>query len=114
MLIRGGSDNGSRHERKVDNINGFYYGARGYSIHDYKQKNVNVLNVVSYILGVPLSVWAAWLYIGGWKGTLIWILAGAFWLVKLIRACIKVYFEYKEKQIELREKESRYDKDIFT
>jgi hypothetical protein len=111
MLIHSGNDSQGRYERTGHNNNSFFDGIGGYSLYNDKSKKVNILNLISYILGIPISAWAAWLYIDGWKGNLIWILAALFWAFKLIRAVIKLHFEIKEKNIELEEKRTRYRND---
>jgi hypothetical protein len=111
MLIHSGNNSQGRYEREGHRNGSFFNGAHGHSIYNDQSKKVNVLNTVAYILGIPLSAWAAWLYIGGWKGNLIWILAASFWVFKLIRAIVKFYFEYRREKFELRKDEEEYIKD---
>jgi hypothetical protein len=111
MLIHRSSNNAGKYERQTGRGDSFYFGANGYPIFNNKSKKVNLLNIVAYTLGIPLTAWAAWLYVGGWKGNLIVGLASAFWLIKLITAVIRLYYEMKEKEIELEEKRARYKKD---
>jgi hypothetical protein len=75
---------------------------------------VTILKIVAYSLGLGGSGWLLYLQVGGWKANALWVLMGGFWLVQTLRACVKLYYEVKEKEIELAEKRRRYDKDIFT
>lgn len=72
------------------------------------------LIAVASIFGYPISALAVWLNITNWKADVVWILAALFWAFKLVRACMKAYQEYKEKEIELQNKRDRYNKDIFS
>lgn len=114
MLIH--SDNGSadRHERKNGSDHRFLNGALGHNIHYYKPKEVTTLKIVAYLLGFTGTGWLFLLNIGGWKAQLLWAIIGLWWIVQLARACVKLYFEIKERQIELLEKRDRYKKDIFS
>jgi hypothetical protein len=114
MLVHFGSDNRDRHERKTNSRNGFHRSARGYNIHNYQPKQMTVLKVVAYMLGVSGSGWFLYMRVGGWKADALWLTMAGFWLVQMLRACLKLYFEYKDGQIELQEKRARYNKDIFT
>lgn len=114
MLIRGHNDNTGRYERKSDSNYGFYNGTGSYYLHDHKPKGkVNILNIAAYTLGIPITAWAIWLNIGGWKADILWMLAAAFWLFKLIRAIINLHYEMKDKALNLKEKQKRIDKEIF-
>lgn len=73
-----------------------------------------ILLLIANLIGFPATAWIMLLDIQTWKENFLWGLIAAFWLFKLIRACIRAYQEYQEKQIELREKKKRYDKDIFS
>lgn len=116
MLVHPGSNNANGHEREGNNRNGFYHRVGGYSIHNYKPKNgMTVVKVVAYMFGVGGS--GAFLYMrvgGGWKADVLWLVLAGFWFVQMLRACVKLYFEYRNEKIESKEKESRYNKDIFT
>lgn len=88
------------------------------SIPDYKNlkpgMDPKTLMLAISLIGVPSSVLAIWLNIATWKADVIWALAALFWLFKLFRACMRWRQEYIEKQIEIKEKRDRYNKDIFT
>lgn len=116
MLLHSGSDNAGRHERESNNRNGVHYRALGYNIHNYKPKNgMTVVKVVAYMFGVGGSGVFFYLRVGGgWKADVLWLVLAGFWFVQTLRACVKLYFEYRNEKIESKEKESRYNKDIFT
>jgi hypothetical protein len=75
---------------------------------------MTILKIIGNLLGVSGSGWLLYMGVGGWKADALWILMGSYWLVQTLRACVKLYYEVKEKEIELAEKRRRYDKDIFT
>lgn len=75
---------------------------------------MTILKIAAYILGIGGSGWLFYLRIGGWKADALWLILAAFWFVQLCRGIVKLYFEVKERQIELEEKKARYNKDIFT
>lgn len=114
MLIRNSNGFSSGHERKTDNYNGFYSGARGYSIYNYKPTKVTIFKIIGYMMGIGGSGWFLYLRVGGWKADFLWLSMAAFWVVQLCRALVKLYFEYKNSQIELKEKKARYNKDVFS
>lgn len=114
MLIHFSSGDAGRHERESNNRNGFHRSVGGYSIHNYQPKKMTVLKIVAYMLGVSGSGWFLYFRVGGWQANTLWFCMGGFWLVQMLRACLKLYFEYKDGQIELQEKRARYNKDIFT
>lgn len=75
---------------------------------------MTALKILGYTLGFSGTGWLFYLNIGGWKGDIIWVLMGTWWIVQVFRAVMKLYWENVEKRIEMREKQARYDKDIFT
>lgn len=74
---------------------------------------MTTLKVVAYLLGFTGTGWLFLLNVGGWKAQILWVIIGLWWIVQLIRACMKLYFEFKHEQIELEEKKARYHKDVF-
>lgn len=91
------------------------FGSYGIIIDHSKPKKVTtILKIVAYSLGLSGSGWLLYFRIGGWKADALWIILAGFWLVQMARACLKLYFEYKEGQIELAEKRDRYKKDVFS
>lgn len=68
--------------------------------------------IIGYALGIPSTVITIW-NVTGWKANVLWVIVALFWLFKLARACMKAYQEYKEKEIELKNKRDRYNKDIW-
>lgn len=85
-----------------------------YSLSDIKPKKLTILKVAGYSLGVTGSGWLLYFNVGGWKADVLWLVLAAFWFVQTLRACMKLWFEYREGQIELEEKRARYKKDIFS
>lgn len=114
MLIHPGSDFKGGHERETRNRNGVHYRALGYSIYNYKSKEVTTFKIVAYLLGFTGTGWLFLLNIGGWQARLLWAIIGLWWLVQLFRACVNLYFDVQERKIELKEKAARYNKDIFS
>lgn len=114
MLVHPGSGSEGRHERKNGGEHRILNSALGYSIHNYQSKEVTTLKIVAYILGFTGTGWLFLLNVGGWKASALWLIMGLWWIVQLLRACVKLYFEIQERKIELKEKAARYNKDIFT
>lgn len=113
MLIHRGNGSEGGHERKNGGYHRILNGAHGYNIHNYQSKEVTTLKVVAYLLGFTGTGWLFLLNIGGWKASALWLIMGLWWIVQLFRACVKLYFEYKDQQLEHQEKKARYNKDIF-
>lgn len=114
MLIHNSNGSAGRHERESGRNDSFLNSIGGYRLYHNKPEKMTVLKIVAYTLGISGTSWLLYFQVGGWKANILWALAGAFWLVQLARACVKLYFEIKEGQIELAEKRDRYKKDIFT
>lgn len=112
-----GMDTGGRH--KLDDNSRhlvYYYGHRYYIPNPHTKPGMSpkILLLIANIIGFPATAWIMLLDIQAWKENFLWGLIAGFWFFKLIRACIRAYQEYQEKQIELKEKKKRYDKDIFS
>lgn len=114
MFIHSRNGSAGRYEREGGHNNGFYNSIGGYRIYHDKPKKMNALKIVAYMLGISGTGWLLYVRIADWKANTLFAMAGLFWFVQLIRACLKLYFEYKDGQIELQEKRERYKKDIFT
>lgn len=89
------------------------FGNYSVSIDHPKPKKV-IYKIVAYSLGLSGSGYLLYFNVGGWHASVLWLIMGAFWFVQFLRACLKLYFEYKEGQIEMEAKRDRYKKDIFT
>lgn len=114
MLVHRGSDNAGRHEREAGRINGFHHSVTGYSIYNYQPKKMIYLKIVAYMLGLTGTGWLLYFRVGGWKADALWFAMAGFWAVQFLRACMKLWFEYKTEQIELEAKRERYKRDIFS
>ena len=79
--------------------------------HSKHKKAMTTLKILGYTMGLGGSGWFLYMRVGGWKADALWIILAGYWLVQLARACLKLYFEYKDGQIELQEKRARYNKD---
>jgi hypothetical protein len=77
-------------------------------------KKMIVLKLIANALGLTGTGYLLYFKIGGWHANVLWITMALYWAVQFARACVKLYFEIKEGQIELRAKARRYEKDIFT
>jgi hypothetical protein len=115
----GDSSMDSRGRNQLDDISRYSfrpYGGRYYIPNPYSKPGMSskIFLLIANLIGFPVTAWVMLLNIASWKENVLWGLIAAFWLFKLIRACIKAYQEYQEKQIELKEKRKRYDKDIFS
>jgi len=77
-------------------------------IDNTKPKKMILLKAVLNGLGVTGTGLLLYNNVLGWRGNFLWVLMGLFWLVQFIRACLKLYFEFKEGQIELEAKRARY------
>lgn len=111
----------NRHElERQRNNNGFVYHhpfGRGLLNHKTTKPGMfepkTALIIIGYLLGVPSTFWTLW-NISGWKANVVWALVILFWLYKLVRGCMRLYHEWKEKEIELKNKRDRYNKDIWS
>lgn len=79
-----------------------------------KFTKVIILKVLLYSFGIGGSGYLLYFNVGGWHAQALWYIMGAFWLVQLARAIVKLIFEYKDQQLEHQEKKARYNKDIFS
>lgn len=79
-----------------------------------KLTKVIILKVALYAFGVGGSGYLLYFNVGGWHAQVLWWIMGAFWVVQVARAVVKLIFEYKDRQLEHQEKKARYNKDIFT
>lgn len=57
------------------------------------------------IFGYPSTVFFLWF---NWKSDIVFGLIVALWLIKIIRAFVRWHQEYKEREIEIKEKRKRY------
>jgi hypothetical protein len=85
-----------------------------FTIDNPGAKKMIVIKLIANALGLTGTTYLLYFKIGGWHANVLWIVMAAFWAVQFARACVKLYFEIKEGQIELRAKARRYEKDIFT
>lgn len=86
----------------------------GIIIDHSKITKVTILKIIMYSFGISGSGYLLYFDVGGWHAKALWWVMGAFWIVQLARAIVKLIFEYKDQQLEHREKKARYNKDIFT
>ena len=106
------------HERKMDN----YYPIRYFPKRNHIPYTTNRIPKVEAKLFVVI-LWAVGIISTGtylfidtatWKANVLFIIAGGFWFVKLIKACINLYYETQMKKIELEERKRKLDQDIFS
>jgi hypothetical protein len=114
----GDNRNNNRHEPK--HLVRGRYSILGDVIDNYfiidnsKPKKMTVAKIIMNALGLSGTGYLLYFRIGGWHANVLWYVMAAYWAVQFARACVKLYFEFKDGQIELRAKARRYDKDIFT
>lgn len=85
-----------------------------YFIIDHSRpKKMTVAKIIMNALGFTGTGYLLYFQVGGWHANVLWIVMALYWAVQFARACVRLYFEIKEGQIELRAKARRYDKDIF-
>jgi hypothetical protein len=101
-LVRG------RHSFLGDVIDNYFI------IDNTKPKKMTVAKMIMNGLGLTGTGYLLYFRIGGWHANVLWYVMAAYWTVQFARACVKLYFEFKEGQIELKAKARRYDRDIFT
>lgn len=106
---RNGSERVVRRGHSVSGTFGNY----SVTIDHSKPKKV-IYKIVAYAFGAGGSGYLLYFNVGGWHASVLWLAMAGFWVVQFLRACMKLYFEYKHEQIELKEKKARYNKDIFT
>jgi hypothetical protein len=116
--VSGNNNNNNRH--KSEYLVGRRHFVLGNVIDNYftidhsRPKKMTVFKIIANALGLSGTGYLLYFRVGGWHANVLWIVMAAYWAVQFARACVKLYFEIKESQIELRAKARRYEKDIFT
>jgi hypothetical protein len=106
--------NGTKHlDRRGHSL--FSNAIDNYFIIDHSRpKKMTLFKMLANAAGFTGTGYLLYFRIGGWHANVLWWVMAAFWAVQFARACMKLYFEWKEGQIELKAKARRYDRDIFT
>lgn len=71
-----------------------------------------ILTIIT-IVGIPSYIGAMMLNLGNWKGNVLFCLAAAFGLFKFGRLVWRTIMEAKERNIELKAKKRRWEKDVW-
>lgn len=85
-----------------------------FTIDHSRPKKMTIFKIIANGFGLTGTGYLLYFNVGGWHANVLWYVMAAFWTVQFARACLKLYFEFKEGQIELRAKARRYDKDVFS
>lgn len=80
-------------------------------INNSGSKKMTLLKALLNGMGVTGTSLLLYFNVGGWKANILWVLMGLFWAVQFLRACLKLYFEYKDGQIEMKAKARRYEQE---
>jgi hypothetical protein len=106
----------NRSEHDHNGFDSLFSSSGSYDLSHYQATKPGIfkaptMNTIITFIGVPTYLWALFANIQNWKGDLLFLFGVMFWLFKFIRLIVRMVQETQEKNIELRAKRKRWDKE---